>query len=138
MSSVSAGWRGGRVEAWLAAYEKTLYSSLSRFTGHVQLKGRAARTLESYLCIVRQLGEWARRDPAELEEEQVREFFLFLLRERGYASQSMRQARAALSAFYVEMPCTTAALKSTRPFIRSGIPMPRICCSGSNSRGCLK
>ena len=87
----------------MAAYEKTSYSSLSRFTGHVQLKGRAARTVEAYLCIVRQLAERARRDPAELEEEQVREFFLFLLRDRGYASQSMRQARAALSAFYVEM-----------------------------------
>ena len=59
--------------------------------------------MESYLCIVRSLAEWAQADPAGLDEERVRDFFLHLKRERGYAPQSMRQARAALSAFYVEM-----------------------------------
>lgn len=59
--------------------------------------------MESYLCLARQLGSWAGRDPALLEEEDVRRFFLFLKNERGYAPQSMRQARASLSAFYLEM-----------------------------------
>ena len=60
--------------------------------------------MESYVCIARQLSAWAGRDPALLAEEDVRRFFLFLKNDRGYAAQSMRQARASLSAFYLEMP----------------------------------
>lgn len=59
--------------------------------------------MESYLCIARQLLNWSGRDPVELSEEEVRSFFVFLKNERGYAAQSMRQARASLSAFYLEM-----------------------------------
>ena len=57
--------------------------------------------------MVRLLARWAGRDPAELDEEQVRGFFLHLIRDRQYAPQSIRQARAALTAFYMEMPGRT-------------------------------
>ena len=103
MRPLSLRWQKGGFVRGLRTYEKTSYDSLARFTGHVQLKGRAPRTVESYLCIVRSLAEWAGADPAGLEEERVRDYFLHLLRDRGYAPQSMRQARASLSAFYVEM-----------------------------------
>jgi integrase/recombinase XerD len=49
------------------------------------------------------LGEWAQGDPAVLEEERVREFFLHLVRERGYAPKTMRLALAALGGFYRDM-----------------------------------
>jgi integrase/recombinase XerD len=83
--------------------QSALIPSLIRFREHVQLKGLAERTVESYLCIARQLLNWSGRDPVELPEEEVRRFFVFLKNERGYAAQSMRQARASLTAFYVEM-----------------------------------
>ena len=61
-------------------YEKTTvelsYPSVARFTGHVQLKGLSERTVESYVCMIRQLAAWGKRDPAELTEEQVRDYFL--------------------------------------------------------------
>ena len=57
--------------------------------------------------MVRLLARWAGRDPAELEEERVREFFPYLIRDRQYAPQSIRQARATLTAFYMEMPRPT-------------------------------
>lgn len=79
------------------------FASIARFSEHVQLAGRAARTVEAYVAAVRLLAGWAGGDPAGLVEERVREYFLHLLRERGYAPQSLRQARAALKAFYVEM-----------------------------------
>jgi integrase len=89
------------------AYEKTSvelsYPSVVRFTGHVQLKGLRPRTVEAYEMMVRLLARWAGQDPEELDEERVREFFLHLLRDRQYSSQSIRQARVALTAFYVEM-----------------------------------
>jgi integrase/recombinase XerD len=52
---------------------------------------------------VAQLARWCGGDPALCDEEQVRQYFLFLKNDRGYASQTMRQARAALTAFYNEM-----------------------------------
>lgn len=88
-------------------YEKTTvelsYPSVARFTGHVQLKGLSERTVESYVCMIRQLAAWGKRDPAELTEEQVRDYFLHLVRERKYAPASLRQARASLGCFYLEL-----------------------------------
>ena len=55
------------------------------------------------MAVVRMLAGWAGEDPAGLEEERVREFFLHLVRERGYASKSIRQARAGLVSFYRDM-----------------------------------
>ena len=85
------------------SYEKTPYQSIERFEGHVQLKGLRERTVEAYVAMVRLLAQWCGGDPAELEEERVREYFLHLVREKGLAPQTVRQARAALTAFYVEM-----------------------------------
>ena len=95
--------KGGRLEV----YEKTTielsYPSVARFTGHVQLKGLSERTVESYVCMIRQLAARGKRDPAELTEEQVRDYFLHLVRERKYAPASLRQARASLGCFYLEL-----------------------------------
>jgi len=49
---------------------------------------------------VRQLAVWADCDPALLDEERVRSFFLHLKLERGWDSKSIRQARASLTAFF--------------------------------------
>jgi integrase/recombinase XerD len=49
---------------------------------------------------VRQLGAWADCDPALLDEERVRSFFLHLKLERGWETKSIRQARASLTAFF--------------------------------------
>ena len=88
-------------------YEKTTvelsYPSVARFTGHVQLKGLSERTVESYVCMIRQLTAWGKRDPAELTEEQVRDYFLHLVRERKYAPASLRQARASLGCFFIDL-----------------------------------
>ena len=59
--------------------------------------------MEAYLAVIRILEQWAEEDAAALGEERVREFFLHLVRERGYAPKSLRQARAALVCFYREM-----------------------------------
>ena len=112
----------------LQAYEKTSalnsvvdsYASVVRFIGHVQLKGVRPRTVEAYLMMVRLLARWAGQDPASLDEEAVRGFFLHLVRDRQYSSQSIRQARAALTAFYREMLARTewtifASIKTRDP-----------------------
>ena len=69
----------------------------------MQLKGLAPRTVEAYVCMIRLLAQWADEDPAALTEERVRDYFLHLVRVRSYAPQTLRQARAALSCFFIEM-----------------------------------
>jgi hypothetical protein len=95
----------------MQAYEKTSslnsvadsYPSAARFTEHVQLKGGRPCTVEAYRMMIRLLARHAGQDPADLDEEAVRRFFLHLFRDRQYSAQSLRQARAALTAFFVEM-----------------------------------
>ena len=53
--------------------------------------------------MLRQLALWAGCDPATLNEERLREFFLHLVNVRSYAPKTLRQARAALSCFFIEM-----------------------------------
>ena len=73
----------GKVQAYETTSNTEIsYPSVARFTGHVQLKGVRPRTLEAYEMRLRLLARWAGRDPVELTEERVREFFLHLLRKR--------------------------------------------------------
>lgn len=53
--------------------------------------------------MIRLLAQWAACDPATLSEERVRDYFLHLVNARSYAPKTLRQARAALSAFFIEM-----------------------------------
>jgi hypothetical protein len=89
------------VRGWWS-HEKTTYQSIDRFKGHVQLKGLRERTVEAYVAMVRLLAQWCAGDPEELEEERVREYFLHVVPEKGLAPQTVRQARAALTADDVE------------------------------------
>jgi len=49
---------------------------------------------------VRLLGEHYSADPATLSEKQVRDYLVFLIRDKGLRPASIRQARAALRLFY--------------------------------------
>ena len=53
----------------------------------MQLNGLAARTQESYLLAVRQLARHYRKSPDQINEEELREYFLFLKNDR-HASRS--------------------------------------------------
>jgi integrase/recombinase XerD len=79
-------------------YTKTLNS----FATHVQLKDLRERSIISYIAKVRHIGEYFAIDPALLDEDQVRSYFLFLRVEKKYASSTMNQARVALKTFYHE------------------------------------
>lgn len=53
--------------------------------------------------MIRLMAQWASCDPALLSEERVRDYFLHLVKARSYAPKTLRQARAALSGFFIEM-----------------------------------
>lgn len=77
--------------------------SLLRFAETLKLRSLAVSTQEEYLRYVRKLAARVQRDPAELDEAQLRAHLLHLKdgqNGHGYSSSSMRTAVAAFTAFY--------------------------------------
>lgn len=77
--------------------------SLLRFAETLKLRSLAATTREEYMRYVRKLAARVKRDPAELDEAQLRAHLLHLKDGKdghGYSASSMRTAVAAFTAFY--------------------------------------
>jgi site-specific recombinase XerD len=74
--------------------------SLVRFAELLKLRTLAASTQAEYLRYIRKLATRVGRDPAVLDEAQVRAHLLHLKEAHGYSPSSMRTAVAALVAFY--------------------------------------
>lgn len=74
--------------------------SLVRFADLLKLRSLAVTTQAEYLRYVRKLAARLRRDPAELDEPQVREHLLHLKDAQHYSASSMRTAAAAFTAFF--------------------------------------
>jgi site-specific recombinase XerD len=67
----------------------------------MQLHGLTSGTRDSYVRAVRLLAEHFNRPPDQLTDEQLREFFLYLMRERGLAKATLINYRAAIKFFFV-------------------------------------
>jgi site-specific recombinase XerD len=76
------------------------HDSVARFVELLKLRSLAASTQEAYLRYVRKLAARMKRDPAELDEAQVRAHLLHLKEAHAYSPSSMRTAVAAMRAFY--------------------------------------
>jgi len=76
--------------------------SLVRFAELLKLRSLASSTQSEYLRYLRKLGARLKRDPAELEEAQVREHLLHLKVGHGYSPSSMRTAVAAFRVYYLQ------------------------------------
>lgn len=61
-----------------------------RMTADLQLAGYSKKTQQSYLMAVRGLAKHYRRSPDELNEDEVRAFFLHLINERKAAPSTVR------------------------------------------------
>ena len=76
------------------------YDSLRRLDEALSLRSMAKATREEYRRYVRKLAERVSRDPAELDEVQVRAHLLHLKERQAYSASTMRSACAALRFFY--------------------------------------
>lgn len=95
MSSHKSTARGRATTATVADHD-----SVARFVELLKLRSLAPATQEEYLRYVRKLAERVKRDPAELDEAEVRAHLLHLKDKHGYSPSSMRTACAAMRAFY--------------------------------------
>ena len=70
------------------------------FIRELALRGMAARTQEFYIAAVRKLAEHYHLPPDQLSEEQLKEYLLYLSRDKQLAPSSVNQAVCAMRAFY--------------------------------------
>jgi site-specific recombinase XerD len=66
----------------------------------LQLRGYAERTVEAYVAVVARLAQHYRRAPDLLTEVELREYLLYLTRERKLARASFTQTLCGLRFFY--------------------------------------
>src|SRR6266511_2725889 len=66
----------------------------------MQLHGFALRTQEAYLLAVRQLAKHYRKSPDQIEEEELRQYFLFLKNEKHAARASCTIALCGIKFFF--------------------------------------
>jgi integrase/recombinase XerD len=60
-----------------------------RMIEDMQLHGYAAKTQEAYVGAVRGLAKYYKRSPEEITQEEVRAYFLWLVKERGVARSTL-------------------------------------------------
>ena len=66
----------------------------------MQLRGKSKRTQESYVRVVRQLAEHYGKPPDQFNDEELRQYFLYLQNERHLSSSSCRVALCGLKFLY--------------------------------------
>ena len=66
----------------------------------MQLRGFAERTQEAYLLAVRQLANHYRKSPDQIEEEELRQYFLFLKNEKHVSRSTCTLALCGIKFFY--------------------------------------
>ena len=66
----------------------------------MQLHGLAVRTQEAYLSAVRQLAKHYRKSPDQIEEEELRQYFLFLKNEKHAARNTCTIALCGIKFFF--------------------------------------
>ena len=80
----------------------------------MQLHGFAERTQEVYLLAVRQLAKYYQKSPDQIEEEELRKYFLFLKNERHVSRSTCTLALPSLD---VELSLRTPRMPWIAPSI---------------------
>jgi len=71
-----------------------------RLIEDLQLRNRSPKTIEVYVYHVRELARYCRQSPAQLADEPVHRYLLYLLHDKRVSWSSYNQAVAALRFFY--------------------------------------
>ena len=71
-----------------------------RMIEDMQLHGFAERTQEAYLLAVRQLAKYCRKSPDQIDEEELRQYFLFLKNEKHAARATCTIALCGIKFFF--------------------------------------
>ena len=92
----------------------------------LQLSGATQRTQETYLREAGNLAKYFNRSPAELGEDELKEYMLYLMKERHLSAGTFRFYVAALKFLYrTTLKREWAVEKIRYPRAQSKLPMPK-------------
>ena len=97
----------------------------NRMEADLKLAGYSPGTRKIYLLYARQFSKHFMRSPAQMGEEEIRTFLLYLIEERNISQETLRQVRAALKFLYamsLRRPVEVAYL----PARRRSRPLPMV------------
>jgi site-specific recombinase XerD len=90
----------------------------------MKLRGFSMRTREAYVSVAFQLARYFRKSPEELEEEDLREYFLYLIEKRKLAPRSIHAHKSGLRFLYehtLQQPMMI--LRQIKPAIPKDLPV---------------
>ncbi|MBI4447834.1 tyrosine-type recombinase/integrase [Candidatus Woesearchaeota archaeon] len=76
---------------------------LKKIAVELKIQGKSPRTISTYAFFNKTFFDYIKKDPAEVNEDDVKEFFAYLLSERNYDPASVALAKSALKFFYDEI-----------------------------------
>jgi hypothetical protein len=71
-----------------------------RMREDLQLRGLAPTTQQCYLEAVKHLAQYYRRAPDQISEEEIRQYFLYLINEKKVAERTLRLHLSGSQFFY--------------------------------------
>jgi len=90
----------------------------------MQLRGLAPRTQESYAQVVHQLAKHYHKSPDKLNEEDLRQYFLYLKNDKGVSISTFRIALCGIKFFYEHtLERTWHTLELVRPAKQEKLPV---------------
>lgn len=95
-----------------------------RMIEDLQLRGLAVRTQEAYVLAVRQLANYYQKPPDQLEDEDLREYFLYLMNVKKVARSTSTIALCGIKFFYEKtLGRQWPVLELVRPAQESKLPV---------------
>ncbi len=82
---------------------KHVYDSMAHFAQFLALRYDANRTRHGYYRSLRLIQEHFQADPGLLNQEQLRDYFIFVKLKKGWKPKTIRQTRAATKMFFVDL-----------------------------------
>ena len=76
-----------------------MFSLRAKFERELKIRGRSERTIHAYLTSVKALAGYYHQSPDQIGDEQIRDWLLYLVRERQLAGSSVNCAVQAVRAF---------------------------------------
>lgn len=98
-----------------------------RLIEEIQLRGFSPRTQSAYVFYVTGLARFYHRSPDQISDEELRNYLLYLLRERHLSPNSLIVAVSALRFFYGHvLHRPTQAIEEALPRMRRPVQRPRV------------
>ena len=77
-------------------------SLYQRMSEDLHLTGKGQRTHDGYLREIRKLADYCQTSPDQINEDQLRRYFLHLKNEKHYAEGSLRVSLSAFKFFFID------------------------------------